>query len=88
MKPLQSQTLACFKKQVKVVLCIEEKVLFDERLTVEKLEEILEEKLRKVIQPLSKQIEDAMQSVNALNSKYDQIANIKHYWKLLTELTV
>ena len=43
-------------------------------LTVEKLEEILEEKLRKVIQPLSKQIEDAMQSVNALNSKYDQIA--------------
>ena len=43
-------------------------------LTVEKLEEILEEKLRKVIQPLSKQIEDAMQSVNALNPKYDQIA--------------
>ena len=43
-------------------------------LTVEKLEEILEEKLRKVIQPLSKQIEDAMQSVNALSSKYDQIA--------------
>ncbi|XP_068707747.1 uncharacterized protein [Montipora foliosa] len=42
-------------------------------LTVEKLEEILEEKLRKVIQPLSKQIEDAMQSVNALNTKYDQI---------------
>ena len=39
-----------------------------------KLEEILEGKLRKVIQPLSKQIEDAMQSVNALNSKYDQIA--------------
>ena len=38
-------------------------------LTVEKLEEILEEKLRKVIQPLSKQIEDAMQSVNALNTK-------------------
>ena len=31
-------------------------------LTVEKLGEILEEKLRKVIQPLSKQIEDAMQS--------------------------
>ena len=29
-------------------------------LTVEKLEETLEEKLRKVIQPLSKQIEDAM----------------------------
>ena len=43
-------------------------------LTVEKLEEIPEEKLRKVIQPLSKQIEDAMQLVNALNSKYDQIA--------------
>ena len=43
-------------------------------LTVEKLEEILEEKLRKAIQPLSKQIEDAMQSVNALNTKYDQIA--------------
>ena len=42
-------------------------------LTVEKLEEILEEKLRKVIQPLNKQIEDAMQSVNALNTKYDQI---------------
>ena len=42
-------------------------------LTVEKLEEILEEKLRKVIQPLSKQIDDAMQSVNALNTKYDQI---------------
>ena len=42
-------------------------------LTVEKLGEILEEKLRKVIQPLSKQIEDAMQSVNALNTKYDQI---------------
>ena len=40
-------------------------------LTVEKLEEILEEKLRKVIQPLSKQIKDPMQSVN---SKYDQIA--------------
>ena len=38
------------------------------------MEEIPEEKLRKVIQPLSKQIEDAMQSVNALNSKYDQIA--------------
>ena len=43
-------------------------------LTVEKLKEILGGKLRKVIQPLSKQIEDAMQSVNALNSKYDQIA--------------
>ena len=43
-------------------------------LTVEKLEEILEEKLRKAIQPLSKQIEDAMQSVNALKTKYDQIA--------------
>ena len=43
-------------------------------LTVEKLKEILEGKLRKVIQPLSKQIEDAMQSVDALNSKYDQIA--------------
>lgn len=42
-------------------------------LTVEKLEEILEEKLREAIQPLSKQIEDAMQSVNALNIKYDQI---------------
>ena len=42
-------------------------------LTVEKLEEILEEKLRKVIQPLSKQIDDAMQSVNAFNPKYDQI---------------
>ena len=42
-------------------------------LTVEKLEEILEEKLRKVIQPPSKQIDDAMQSVNALNTKYDQI---------------
>ena len=28
-------------------------------LTVENLEEILEEKLRKVIEPLSKQIEDA-----------------------------
>ena len=26
------------------------------------------------VQPLSKQIEDAMQSVNALNTKYDQIA--------------
>ena len=38
---------------------------------MEKLEEILKEKLRKVIQPLSKQIKDAMQSVN---SKYDQIA--------------
>ena len=37
-------------------------------LTVEKLEEILEEKLRKAIQPLSKQIEEAMQSVNALNT--------------------
>ena len=57
-------------------------------LIVEKLEEILEEKLRKVIQPLSKQIDDAMQSVYALNSKYDQIAKIKHYCKLLTELTV
>ena len=43
-------------------------------LTVEKLKEILKGKLRKVIQPLSKQIEDAMQSVNARNSKYDQIA--------------
>ena len=43
-------------------------------LTVEKLEEILEEKLQKAIQPLSKQIEDTMQSVNALNTKYDQIA--------------
>ena len=42
-------------------------------LTVEKLEEILEEKLQKAIQPLSKQIEDALQSVNALNSKYDKI---------------
>ena len=31
-------------------------------LTVEKLEEILEEKLRKVILPLSKQIEDAYNS--------------------------
>ena len=31
-------------------------------LTVEKLEEILEEKLRKVIRPLSKQIEDANNS--------------------------
>jgi len=40
---------------------------------VEKLEEILEEKLRKVIQPLSEQIEDAMKSVNALSTKYDQI---------------
>ena len=56
-------------------------------LTVEKLEEILEEKLRKAIQPLSKQIEDAMQSVNALNTKYDQIeeAKIKHHCKLLNE---
>ena len=35
------------------------------------MEEILKEKLRKVIQPLSKQIKDPMQSVN---SKYDQIA--------------
>ena len=43
-------------------------------LTVEKLEEILEEKLQKVIQPLSKQIEDALQSVNALNTKYDKFA--------------
>ena len=43
-------------------------------LTVEKLKEILEGKLRKVIQPLIKQIEDAMQSVNVLNSIYDQIA--------------
>ena len=41
---------------------------------MEKLEEILEVKLQKVVQPLSKQIEDAMQSVKALNSKYDQIA--------------
>ena len=31
-------------------------------LTVEKLEEILEEQLQKAIQPLSKQIEDALQS--------------------------
>ena len=38
---------------------------------MEKLEEILEEKLRKVIQLLSKRIEDAMQSANTL--KYDQI---------------
>ncbi len=43
-------------------------------LTVEKLEEILEEKLQKAIQPLSKQIEDALQSVNALNTKYEKIA--------------
>ena len=43
-------------------------------LTVEKLEEILEDKLQKAIQPLSKQIEDARQSVNALSTKYDQIA--------------
>ena len=43
-------------------------------LTVEKLEEILEEKLLKAIQPLSKQIEDAMQTVNALNTKYGKIA--------------
>ena len=44
-------------------------------LTVEKLEEILEEKLQKAIQPLSKQIEDALQSVNTLNTNYDKIAN-------------
>ena len=43
-------------------------------LTVEKLEEILEEKLQKAIQPPSKQIEDALQSVNALNTKYEKIA--------------
>ena len=43
------------------------------KLRVEKLDDILEEKIRKVIQPLSKQIEDAMQSVNLLNSKYDRI---------------
>ena len=35
-------------------------------LTVEKLEEILEEKLRKVIRPLSKQIEDANNSPPSL----------------------
>lgn len=43
------------------------------KLRLEKLDEILEEKIRKVIQPLSKQIEDAMQSVNLLNTKYDHI---------------
>ena len=48
--------------------------------TVETLEEILKEKLRKAIQPLSKQIKDTMQSVNALKTKYDQIA------KTLTDL--
>ena len=41
-------------------------------LTVEKLEEILEEKLQKAIKPLSKQIEDALQSVNALNTTYNK----------------
>ena len=46
-------------------------------LTVEKLEEILEQKLQKVILPLSKQIEDATQSVNALNTRYDDEAKDK-----------
>jgi len=55
-------------------------------LAVEKLEEILEEKLRKVIQPLSKQIEDAMQSVNALNTKY--MTKLLKHWKILTKLRI
>ena len=43
-------------------------------LTVEKLEEILEEKLLKVIQPLSKQIEDAMQSVGSITSRCSEMS--------------
>ena len=45
-------------------------------LTVEKLEEILEEKLQKTLQPLSKQINDALQTVNSLNSKYNKIVKL------------
>ena len=41
----------------------------------EKIESIFEEKLREAIQPLTKQVEDAMKNINFISEKYDEIIN-------------
>ena len=47
-------------------------------LTVENLEEILEEKLRKVIEPLSKQIEDACYAISERLQLVNMTKLLKH----------
>lgn len=43
-------------------------------ITVEQLETILENKLEKALTPLSKQVQDAMDSIKFINAKYDEIS--------------
>ena len=70
-----STLTSMFSRSIVLLLLFSYVFIVMSNLTVDKLEEVLEEKLQKMIQPLSKQIEDAMQSVNAVNTKYNQIGH-------------
>lgn len=45
-------------------------------VSYEKIESIFEEKLREAIQPLTKQVEDAMKNINFISEKYDEIIKL------------
>ncbi len=45
-------------------------------VSYEKIESIFEEKLRETIQPLTKQVEEAMKNINFISQKYDEIAKL------------
>ena len=45
-------------------------------VSYEKIESIFEEKLREAMQPLTKQVEDAMKNINFIREKYDEIIKL------------
>ena len=45
-------------------------------ISCEKIESIFEEKLREAIQPLTKQVEDAMKNINFIIERYDEIIKL------------